>query len=140
MTKATDYFAQAIKAMLDRRAAEDELFSQSYRKEGKSITECCDYIIGEVSAMGVTALSDDEVLGLAIHYYDEDNVFVRAAADCHVVSPALPEQTADIKEELRLRAEQAYYDEMLAKMRQSTKVVKAPKAKPTKCVEQSLFQ
>lgn len=69
MTKATDYFAQAIKAMLDRRAAEDELFSQSYRKEGKSITECCDYIIGEVSAMGVTALSDDDGLRLATVEY-----------------------------------------------------------------------
>lgn len=140
MTKATDYFAQAIKMMLDKRAEEDELFAQRYGNDSKSITECCDYIIGEVSSMGVTALSDDEVLGLAVHYYDEDSVFVKAADGCHVVSPALPELTADIKAELQKRAEQDYYDEMLAKMRQSNKVVKAPKAEPTKWVEQSLFQ
>lgn len=70
-------FQEAIKAYLDKRAAEDLLFAQSYAKEGKSIEECCRYIIGEASKQRedqAAVMSDSEVYGLAVHYYDEDNI------------------------------------------------------------------
>lgn len=65
----------AIKAYLDKRAQEDTLFAASYAKENKSIDECFDYIIGEVRKKGnAVYMSDDEVFGMAVHYYDEDDI------------------------------------------------------------------
>lgn len=64
-------FAEAIKSYLDRRAAEDPQFAKSYANSKKSIAECCDYIVSEVRRQNRTAMTDDEVYGLAVHYYDE---------------------------------------------------------------------
>jgi hypothetical protein len=41
----------AIKAYLERRAAEDVQFAESYAKPGKSIDECYRYILGEARNM-----------------------------------------------------------------------------------------
>lgn len=70
--KGTEAFQQTIKAYLDKRAAEDELFAVSYAKEGKTIEECCNYIFGQVQKSGCCGFTDDEIFGLAVHYYDED--------------------------------------------------------------------
>ena len=69
---------EAIQSYLDNQAKKDELFAKSYAKEGKNIDECCNYIIGEARKRGGNAvcMSDDEVFGLAVHYYDEDNIKV----------------------------------------------------------------
>ena len=36
----------AVKAYLDKRAAEDELFAKSYAKPNKNIADCCKFIKG----------------------------------------------------------------------------------------------
>ena len=67
----------AIKAYLDRRAQEDTLFAAAYAKENKSFDECFDYIIGEARKRGnAVYMSDEEVFGMAVHYYDEDEIKV----------------------------------------------------------------
>ena len=66
-----DSFKQAIKAYLDKRAEEDSLFAPKYANEKKSIDECCSYIMGEARKRGnAIAISDEEVYGMAAHYYD----------------------------------------------------------------------
>lgn len=136
-TRGSDVFEQTIRSMLDKRAAEDELFAKAYAKDTKSIEECCSFIIGEVQKMGISAMTDEEVLSLAIHYYDEDDARVKPHGRCTVVAPELPEVAEARKEELRKEAEQAYYEEALATMR------KVKKMKPTlseeKASEQLLF-
>ena len=68
---------ETIKAYLDKRAEEDELFAQSYAKENKSIDECIKYILGEAYKLGNSSfVSDEEVYGWAVHYYDEDDVVI----------------------------------------------------------------
>ena len=68
----------AIKAYLDKRAQEDTLFAASYAKENKSIDECFDYIIGEVLKKGnAVYMSDDEVFGMAVHYYAKQSENVK---------------------------------------------------------------
>ncbi|WP_252190606.1 Cas9 inhibitor AcrIIA9 family protein [Segatella copri] len=42
--KGTETFKKVIKAYLDKRAAEDELFAKDYAKPGKNIDDCCDFI------------------------------------------------------------------------------------------------
>lgn len=79
-------FEQAIKSYLDNRAKEDQLFAKTYKKENKSIEECCRYIIQEVKKTGRQGFADDEIFGMAIHYYDEDSIRVEGkTAQCKVV-------------------------------------------------------
>lgn len=73
--KRQDTFKQAVQSYLDDRAKTDDLFAKSYAKKNKSIDKCCEYIIGEAKKRGTAvAMSDTEVFGLAVHYYDEDNI------------------------------------------------------------------
>lgn len=84
-------FNEAIKNYLDHRAKEDSLFAEAYKKKGKTIEGCCNYIISEVqkSAKGNrAAMTSDEVFSLAVHYYDEDNVKADKKVNARVVVPA----------------------------------------------------
>lgn len=67
-------FRKAIQSYLDQRAKQDPQFAENYAKDGKSIVDCCNYIMRQAQKRGGQAvvMSDDEVYGLAIHYYDED--------------------------------------------------------------------
>lgn len=70
-------FKEVIKSHLDERARTDELFAKAYAKSGKNLDECCSYIMGEAKKRGsAVAMTDDEVFGMAVHYYDEDNLKV----------------------------------------------------------------
>ena len=78
MGKENQSFKQVIQSYLEQRAKRDSLFATSFAKQSKNIDECCNYIIGEAQKRGDNAvfMSDDEVFGLAVHYYDEDNIKV----------------------------------------------------------------
>lgn len=88
-------FKQAIKSYLDKRAKTDKLFAVVYAKANKNLTECCSYIMGEAKKRGnAVCMSDEEVFGLAVHYYDEDNIKinklpanVKASASAPVSKP-----------------------------------------------------
>lgn len=73
---STDKFKATIKAYLDKRAEQDEQFKDTYAKENKSIDECCAYIIQEVQKAGICGWSNAEIFGMAVHYYDEDDIKV----------------------------------------------------------------
>lgn len=79
-----------IKNYLDERAAKDKLFAKTYAKNTKSIDECFKYICSEVAKKrkgeSCIALSDDEVFGLAVHYYDEDDIKIDNVAASKVSS------------------------------------------------------
>lgn len=126
--KVSQSFQDTIKAYLDKRAQEDALFAQSYAKEGKSIEECCKFIIQEVQKMKVAGLSDDEVFGLAVHYYDEDNIGEIKSTNCKVVVNHTVELTEEEKEQARKDALAQYQKEELAKIRAAEKA-KEDKAK-----------
>lgn len=120
----TSSFNKAIKAMLDKRAASDPLFAEAYKREGKSIKECCNYIINEVKRMKVNALTDEEVLGMAVHYYDEADIKADSAPQCHVVVPATPEVAEARKAELQQIAEERFIEEQIKKMQAPAKKAK----------------
>lgn len=74
-------FENAIKNYLDKRAESDRLFAESYRKENKSIQECCKYIYSQAKKLlakggNAVGVDDDTVYGWAVHYYDEDDIKV----------------------------------------------------------------
>ena len=73
-------FESTIKNYLDKRAESDRLFAVSYKKENKSIKECCEYIYSQARKMAkggnAIGVDDDTVYGWAVHYYDEDDIKV----------------------------------------------------------------
>ena len=101
-------FERAVKAFLDDKAAKDPAFAEKYRSGKKSIEDCCKFIIAEVgkSCKGKEAACTDEyVYGLAMHYYDEENIRVPANAPaCRVVVPGSVELSEEDKKEAREEA------------------------------------
>ena len=74
-------FESTIKNYLDKRAESDRLFAVSYKKENKSIQECCKYIYSQAKKLlakggNAVGVDDDTVYGWAVHYYDEDDIKV----------------------------------------------------------------
>lgn len=75
---------EAIQSYLNERAKADELFAVAYKKKNKSIDECFAYIMGEalkesspvVPGVEGCGMDNDVVYGMAVHYYDEDDIKV----------------------------------------------------------------
>lgn len=118
MGKVNQSFKMAIQSYLEKRAKEDSLFAASYAKENKSIDECCDYIAGEAIMRGgnVVPISDDEVFGMAIHYYDEDNIKInKISTGCRTsVQSSNVELTEEEKKAAREAAIKRLADEQYA--------------------------
>lgn len=107
----------AIKAYLDERAGKDPLFAVTYAKPNKNIDECFNYILGEARKRGSSVcMTDEEVYGLAVHYYDETDLVVpKSAPRANVSGPAAPkvELTEQEKEEARREARIKYESEYM---------------------------
>ena len=72
-------FETAIKTYLDSAAEKDELFAKAYRNPKKNIKDCCTFLMNEAmkaAKNGSIACKDDEIYGLAMHYYDEEDIEV----------------------------------------------------------------
>lgn len=74
-----------LKGKLDARAAIDPTFLPKYLKPSKSIDECERYIIEQMRLiamkhkqgnMGFVGGSDEDLVNIAVHYYDEDSIKV----------------------------------------------------------------
>lgn len=95
-------FETALKTYLDARAASDPLFAEAYAKETKSIDECARYIMGAVRDMneareGCVAMRDEDVYGMAVHYYTEDGIKVGASAPEGIRASYISEAAAAVE-------------------------------------------
>lgn len=83
---AAEQFIAVIKAYLDKRAEQDELFKVTYAKPNKSVEECCRFIIGEVYKANKIGYPNADIFSLAVHYYDEDDIKITPLpANCYGV-------------------------------------------------------
>lgn len=122
--KTTDHFKNTIKAYLDQRAESDLLFSFKYSAPKKNIDDCITYILNQVQKSGCNGFSDDEIFGMAVHYYDEDNIEVGKPMNARVVVNHVVELTAEEKEQARQDAIQKAQDEAYLKITQPVKKAK----------------
>ena len=122
--KTTDHFKNTIKAYLDQRAESDLLFSFKYSAPKKNIDDCITYILNQVQKSGCNGFSDDEIFGMAVHYYDEDNIEVGKPMNARVVVNHVVELTAEEKEQARQDAIQKAQDEAYRKITQPVKKAK----------------
>ncbi|WP_084359591.1 PcfK-like family protein [Pedobacter cryoconitis] len=83
--KATDNFTKVINAHLHSLAEKDSLFFETLKKPNKNINDCIKYILNTVQKSGCNGFSDEEVFGMAVHYYDEDDIIPGSAINTKVV-------------------------------------------------------
>jgi hypothetical protein len=107
--KSTEIFKRTVRSWVEQQAAKDELFAASYRKPQKNIYECIAYILNTVQKSGCSGFADDEIYGMAIHYYSEDNIVASNPVNCNVVVNHVVELTAEERRDAILRAQNEAY-------------------------------
>lgn len=103
-------FEDTIQAYLDKQAETDSRLAERLHTEGKNVHLCCEFIIDEARKRRnrgdhCVVMTDEEVYGLAIHFYDEDftgsvdgdehNTAVTVSHDTDVVSKKSADKNAD---------------------------------------------
>ena len=106
--KATEHFKQTIKAYLDERAKNDELFAVSYAKENKNMDDCVTFILNQVKSSKCMGLTDEEVYSLAVHFFDEDDIEIGNPIACNVIVNHTVELTEEEKAQARQDALKEY--------------------------------
>lgn len=107
--KTSDSFREAIKKHLDGVAGTDELFKAKYENPTKNIEDCVTYILNTVQKSGCNGFEDDEIYGMAMHYYDEANIEVGGKIDVQVVV----NHTVELTEEEKVEAKQKALDDLV---------------------------
>ena len=129
--KTSNAFKETIKAYLEKRATEDELFAVTYQKENKNLDECCNYVVQCAKEGKCEGYDPAEVFNWAVHYYDEDDIKNIKPISCKVVVNHTVDLTEEDLQEAKKQAMQKVVSEQKEKM-----VTKAAKKKPTTEVEQ----
>ena len=134
--KGTDHFKRTIQMYLEQRAAEDALFAKSFRNPAKNMDDCVTYILNWVKQSGCCGFSGGEIVGQAIHYFDENEIEVGNPIQCKVVvnHPSV-ELTEEEKAEARKQAIRQYQQAEFQKLQNRNK----PSAKKENQVQPSLF-
>lgn len=91
MEKVNKEFVKVIREYLEKRSEDDKLFREKYKSSEKTVEQCCDYIIEEARKKGArcVAIMDEEVFGMAVHFFDEDDIQpVSPALDASVIVPS----------------------------------------------------
>ena len=119
MGKGSEQFKATLKRYLDSIAEIDDEFAIKYEAEGKSIDDCADYVISQVQKSGCNGFVDDEIYGMAIHYYEEAELgdYKKGASATCVVNHHV-ELTEEEKEDARKRAVASYEQEQLNKLKE----------------------
>lgn len=133
----SEYFKKVIKDYLDDFSKQNEAFAIKYANDKKNIEECCNFIVGEVKKMNVNGLADDEVYQLARHYYDEDNLEIKATSANVVINHTI-ELTEEEKKKAHEKALADYQESELKKLKVAQdKAEKKEKAKQEKAQKQA---
>lgn len=140
--KGSDQFKQSIKTYLDKRAEEDTLFAQSYAKPNKNIDECCNFVLQQVQKSGCNGFHDDEIFGMAVHYYDEDNIKDIKLVSARVVVNHVVELTEEEKKAAHEEAIKKYEADEIKKVEEARKKKLEKKAEKVgqQEVQPSLFE
>jgi hypothetical protein len=97
--KGTDNFKQVIEEYVNNFASTNATFAEKFSNKSKNIDDCITYILNKVKASGCNGFADDEIFGMAIHYYEEQNIEVGKPIDTMVVVNRIMEQQSRAKEQ-----------------------------------------
>ncbi len=117
--KSTEGFKKVISDHLAGVAAADPLFAEKMVNPKKDIDDCITYILNQVKASGCNGFADNEIFGMAIHYYDEDDVKPGARISCDVVVNHKPELTEEEKLEAKEKAKKQFEETQLKELQRA---------------------
>ena len=69
--KSTEHFKAVILQYLQKRAETDSIFAPRFANPEKNIDDCTTYILNTCQNSGCNGFTDEEVFGMAVHYYDD---------------------------------------------------------------------
>lgn len=139
--KGTEKFQEVIKAYLDQRAAEDELFAAMRTAVNRPIEDIVTYILNQVNVSGCCGFSDDEIYGIAVHAAETAELEIgKPIPTCQVVINHQVQLTEEEKAEQKAQALKRYQDDELRKIQQRNTRVRAAKSQENKQAEPSLFE
>lgn len=121
MERHTEEFEKTIAAMLNQEALQDPLFAEKLKKEEKTMSECCEYIIGEVEKSGRCGFADSEILCMAKHYWDEDKIKPDIHGPCKVVVNHEIQLTEEEKAEAKREAMERLISENKRRMEERSR-------------------
>ena len=137
--KGTMAFQDTIRTYLDNMAKSDALFAIKYANPSKSMDDCVTYILNQVQKSGCNGFEDDEIFGMAVHFWEEKEIEVGKPINCQVVVNHTVELTEEEKEQARQDAMNRLRDEEMAKMRKPIQPKKTTDKKQATEVQPSLF-
>ena len=130
--RGTRAFNDTIKAYLEERAENDVLFAVKLANPSKSVEDCVTYILNQVKKSGCNGFSDNEIFGMAVHYWEESEIEVGNPINCQVIVNHTVELTEEEKEQARQDAINKLRDEEMAKMRRPKSTEKKePEVQPS---------
>ena len=113
--KGTRAFNDTIREYLEGMAENDALFAVKFANPTKSMEDCVTYIINQVQKSGCNGFADDEIFGMAVHYWEENEIEVgKPLTNCQVVVNHTVELTEEEKEQARQDAINKLRDEVIA--------------------------
>lgn len=80
----TKHFQECISQWLEKEKANDETFASRVNKSKKTVNGCCNYILAAVKESKKTGFTNEEVYGMARHFFDEDDI--NDPGDHHIVT------------------------------------------------------
>jgi len=83
--KGTEQFQNVIFTHLQGVAESDQNFKSKFENPKKKIEDCITYILNTVQKSGCNGFADEEIFGMAIHYYDEEEINIGKPIDAKVV-------------------------------------------------------
>ena len=118
---------------LMERAKTDPSVANNLKKEKKSLEECWDYVLSEVAKtmyrsgnFGCAAGDDEELFGLAVHYYDEDDIKFEPFKGAKVVDMSKQKQDKKVES----KEQKAKEEQPLKEAKNRVKTVKKHKSDP----------
>ncbi len=95
--QVTDAFKDIIQSHLTGVANTDSNFAKSFTNPEKKIEDCITYILNTVKSSGKMGFADDEIFGMAMHYYDEEKIDVGKPISGKVIVNRSIEKPASIE-------------------------------------------
>lgn len=122
--KSTESFKKIIQEHLNGIAKRDSAFAAKLENKKKNIDDCITYILNQVKNSGANGFADEEIFGMAMHYYDEENVKPGSKINADVVVNHKVELSAEEIEKAKQEAKDKVIAEEKERLRTKPKKVK----------------
>ena len=128
--KGTEMFAKTIGEYIEREKKADPLFAKCVEEQPKkNIQGCVNFILHEVKKSGIAGWTDDEIFGMAKHFYDEKELKDPGSVRVRVVVNHNVELSEADKEQAKANALKEYQEAERKKLEQKAKADRERAAK-----------